>query len=63
MHELSQQELEQAGGGILPVVGFGLALAGKVAGSSGVATWAVSSAGLILSTYEAAKYLGSLKEE
>lgn len=63
MHELNQQDLDNTSGGILPLVGFGLALAGKAAGSTGVVTWAVSSAGLILSTYEAAKYLDSLKEE
>ena len=63
VQELSQQELDHAGGGVLPLVGFGLAVVGKAAGSSGVVTWAVSSASLILSTYEAAKYLDGLKEE
>ena len=62
MQELNLNEIEQANGGILPVVGFALAVAGKVGGSSGAIGWAVSSASLVLSTFEAAKYLGSLKK-
>ena len=60
MRTLTTQELEQAGGGILPLIGFGLALAGKLGGSAGVAGWAVGSASLVLATYEAANYLGNL---
>lgn len=60
MRTLTTQEMEQAGGGILPLIGFGLALAGKLSGSAGVAGWAVGSASLVLATYEAANYLGNL---
>ncbi len=62
MRELTVQEMDQASGGILPLIGFAIALVSKVTGSTGVA-WAVSSAGLILGTFEAAKYLGDLKKE
>ena len=57
MRELTVQEMDQASGGILPLIGFGLALAGKLAGSSGVVTWGISSASLILGTYGAAAWL------
>lgn len=63
MRTLSAQEMDQTSGGILPLIGFGLALAGKLAGSAGVAGWAVGSASLVLATYEGANYLDSLKEE
>ena len=56
-HELTDEELQQAGGGILPVIGFGLALAGKASGSAGVVGWAISSSSLVLASYELAGYL------
>ena len=58
MRELTVQEMDQASGGILPLIGFGFALAGKVGGTTTVVAWAVSSASLIPGTYEAARYLG-----
>ena len=63
MRTLTTQEMEQAGGGILPLIGLGLALAGKLGGSAGVAGWAVGSASLVLATYEGAKYLDGLKQQ
>lgn len=63
MRTLTVQEMDQASGGVLPVVGLALALAGKLAGSGGVAGWAIGSASLVLATYEGAKYLDSLKQE
>ena len=58
MQDLSEQEIEEVSGGILPLIGFGLALAGKVIGSAGVGGWAVGSASLILGSYAAAVWLG-----
>ncbi len=57
MRELTYDDMEQASGGILPVIGFGLALAGKLGGGGGVVSWAVSSASLVVASYELAKYL------
>ena len=60
MRELTLQERNEVSGGILPIIGFGLAVAGKVSGGGGVATWAISSAGLIVSSYGLADhFLGS----
>ena len=63
MRTLTVQEMDQTSGGILPLIGFALALAGKVAGSAGVTTWAVGSASLVLATFEGAKYARSLKDK
>lgn len=63
MQELNYDELEAANGGVLPVIGFGLALAGKAAGSTGVTTWAISSASLVLASFELGRYLGSLSRK
>ena len=60
MQELSVQEMDQVSGAILPLIGFGIALVSKVGGATSVVAWAASSAGLILATYEAAKYLGNI---
>lgn len=57
MRELTDQEMQDSAGGILPVIGFAASLAGHAAGFSGVATWAVSSVGLITSTIGLADYL------
>ncbi len=57
MNELTTQEMEQASGGWLPLVGVALAAAGKAA-SSGPVGWAVGSAGLVLATYQAAQHYG-----
>lgn len=57
MNELTSQEMQQASGGWLPLVGVALAVAGKVT-ATGPATWAVSSASLILGVYQAAEHYG-----
>ena len=57
MRELSQDEIEQVDGGVLPLIGFGIALGGKLTATSGLASWAFGSAGLIYATYGAAEYL------
>lgn len=56
MRELTIEETEEVGGGILPVVGFAVAVVGHMMGFSGVAGWAVSSIGLITSTVGLAYY-------
>ncbi len=56
MRELTQEEINQVDGGILPLIAFGLALGGKLT-ATGLAGWAFGSAGLVLSTYMAAAYL------
>ena len=58
MRELTLQEKEEVGGGILPLIGFGLAVAGKAAGGGGVVGWAISSASLILASYSLGVYFG-----
>ena len=55
--ELTDDEIDMVAGGILPVVAFGLALAGKVTATNAVG-WAIGSASLVLGTYELARYLG-----
>ena len=52
MNELTTQEMEQASGGILPLIGLALAVAGKVT-ATGPVGWAIGSAGLVLATYQA----------
>lgn len=59
MRELNAQEMEEVSGGFLPLVAFALSFAGHVAGFSGPLTWAISSAGLILSSVGLAMYLDS----
>jgi lactobin A/cerein 7B family class IIb bacteriocin len=56
MRELTVEEVKQVDGGILPIIAFGVALGGKLTATS-LAGWAFGSAGLIIGTYEAAKYL------
>jgi len=51
--------MEEVSGGFLPLVAFALSFAGHLAGFSGPATWAISSAGLILSSVGLAMYLDS----
>jgi len=63
MRTLTVQEMDQTSGGILPLIGVALALAGKVSGSAGVAGWAIGSASLVLGTYEAAKWAGGVGEK
>ena len=58
MRELTIQEREEASGGILPFVVFGLAVAGKAIGGGGVAGWAVGSASLIIASYQLAEAYG-----
>ncbi len=62
MRELNQQEMDEASGGIVPLIGFAVALAGHLSGVTGVTTWAISSVGLIAGTYSAAQYLHDRKE-
>ena len=52
MNELTTQEMEQTSGGFLPLVGVALAVASKVT-ATGPAGWAISSAGLVLASYQA----------
>ena len=59
MRELNAQEVEEVSGGFLPLVAFGLSFAGHLAGFSGPVTWALSSAGLLASTFAAAAYLNA----
>ena len=60
MRELNTQEMEEVSGGVLPLIAVAISFAGHVAGFSGPATWAISSIGLILSTYSAAVYVDSM---
>ena len=60
MQELTAEEMDQASGGFLPVVGFALSLAGHVSGFTSVTSWAISSGGLILGSYSLAAYLDSV---
>ena len=62
MRELNQQEMDEASGGIVPLIGFAVALAGHLSGFTGVTTWAISSIGLIAGTFGAAQYLAANKE-
>ena len=62
MRELTVQEMDQASGGILPLLGFVIAVAGKVAGTGTATGWAISSAGVLLGSYQLADYLYNLKE-
>ncbi len=63
MQELTNDEMSSANGGVLPVVGFALALTSKGAGSTGVATWALSSVTLVLASFELGRYLGSFSRD
>ena len=56
MRELTQNEIEQVDGGILPLIAWGLAVGGKVVATN-LAGWAIGSAALIVATYQAAEYL------
>ncbi len=58
MRELNEQEMDEASGGFVSLVGFAASFALHLAGFSGPLTWAISSIGLIGSTYGAAVYLG-----
>ena len=62
MQPITIEASEEATGGVLPLVGFGLALAGKLTATGGVTTWAIGSGSLILATYQTAEYLDSLRE-
>ena len=52
MNELTTQEMEQASGGLLPLIGLAVAVVGKVT-ASGPVGWAAGSAGLVLASYQA----------
>lgn len=58
MRELTLQERNEVSGGILPLIGFGLAVAGKVTAGGGVATWAIASASLVAASYGLAAAYG-----
>ncbi|MDP6377510.1 MAG: class IIb bacteriocin, lactobin A/cerein 7B family [Pseudomonadales bacterium] len=55
MRELTANEIEATTGGVLPIVGIGIAIASKLS-ATGLAGWALSSAGLILSSYQVAEH-------
>ena len=57
MKELTTQELDQASGGILPLIGLALAVVGKFT-ATGPVSWAVGSSSLVLGVYTTAEYLG-----
>ena len=59
MRELTETEIESVYGGVLPLIGFGLALASKALGSAGVFGWAINSAGLIVASYSLGDYMRS----
>ncbi len=59
MRLLTQQEINQVGGGFVPVVLFGAALVSKAVGGGGLAGWAASSIGLVGSTYYMGAYFQS----
>lgn len=61
MRELNDAELAATSGGVLPLIGVGLALAGKLM-APGIGSWAIGSASLILATYQAAETYGKLKQ-
>lgn len=58
MRELTVQEKDEVSGGILPLIGFGLAVAAKAMGSGGVTGWAISSASLVVASYGLAAAYG-----
>ena len=59
MRELNTEEMDEVSGGVLPIIAWGLAIAGHAAGFSGPVTWAISSAGLVASTYAAAEFMAN----
>ena len=56
MRELTDNEIEQVDGAILPLIAFGLAVGSKLIATNLVG-WAIGSASLIVATYQAADYL------
>lgn len=56
MRELTEAEVEEVSGGIVPVIAFGASLAAHMSGFGGVAGWAISSVSLIASSYSLAQY-------
>ena len=57
MNELTTQEMEQASGGLLPLVGVALAFAGK-ATATGPVSYGIGAASAILAVYQAAEHYG-----
>ena len=57
MNELTTQEMEQTSGGLLPLVGVALAVAGK-ASAGGPVSYAVGAASVVLAVYQAAEHYG-----
>lgn len=57
MNELTSQEMEQASGGWLPLVGVALAVAGK-ATATGPVSYGIGLASATLAIYQAAEYYG-----
>ena len=55
MRELTSAELNATTGGVLPLIGLGLAVAGKATASS-FTGWAIASASLILTSYQTAEH-------
>ncbi len=62
MRELTVQEMDQASGGILPVVGLILAVGSAVVRHR-VAAWVINGAGIALAGYGAAKWLKGEKKD
>lgn len=58
MQELTMNEIEQVDGGIVPVIGAGIALASHL-GSASLGAHLLSGAGLIVGTYGLMEYLSS----
>ena len=58
MRELTQNEIEQVNGGVVPVIGFAAALGGHLL-SRGLLSWAASSTGLVTGTYGLMEYMSS----
>lgn len=57
MRTLTETEVEEVSGGILPVVAFAASVAGHMTGFSGVAGWAASSIGVVASSFALGAYL------
>ncbi len=57
MNELTTQEMEQTSGGLLPLIGIALAVAGR-ATAGGPISYAIGTAGVGLSIYQAAEHYG-----
>ena len=55
MRELTAAETHATSGGVLPLIGLGLAVAGKATATS-LTGWAIASSSLILTSYQTAEH-------